>query len=97
MTQLLYIIRDMASSDDEKNQRNAKILQTNVFHKDLITVALYAFKAFDPSNHSWDFLYDTIEFTHIMLQMLDEFSRGRVLTIYTNKVRTKKVKKKAEQ
>lgn len=29
----------MASSDDERNHRNAKILQTNVFHKELIPVA----------------------------------------------------------
>ena len=92
LTQLLYIIRDMASSDDEKNKRNARILQTNVFHKDLISVACYAFKMFDPRNHSQQFLYDAVEFTHIMLSMLDEFSRGRVLTIYTNKVRTRKRK-----
>ena len=32
-----------------------------------------------------------------MLSMLDEFSRGRVLTIYTNKVRTKKVKINKDQ
>lgn len=97
LTQLLYIIRDMASSDDEKNKKNARILQTNVFHKDLISVACYAYKMYDARNHSNQFLYDTVEFTHIMLSMLDEFSRGRVLTIYTNKVRTRKVKVNAAQ
>jgi hypothetical protein len=35
LIQFLYIIRDMASSDEEKNQRNAKILQANVFYNDL--------------------------------------------------------------
>ena len=67
MTQFLYIIRDMASSDDERNQRNAKILQTNVFHKELIPVACFAFQQFNKTNLSDILLYDTVDFRHILL------------------------------
>ena len=53
LIQILYIIRDMASSDDEKNQKNARILQTNVFYRDLCPIACHAFKIFDPKFHSF--------------------------------------------
>ena len=39
LTQFLYIIRDMASSDDEKNQKNAQILMSNVFYHDLVKIS----------------------------------------------------------
>jgi hypothetical protein len=39
LIQFLYIIRDMASSSNEKNQKNAKILQTNVFYHDLCIIS----------------------------------------------------------
>ena len=40
------------------------------------------------------FLHDTIEFTHLMLEMLDEYSRGKVLTIQTQRKRKVKKNKK---
>jgi hypothetical protein len=86
----------MASSSDEKNQRNAKILQANVFYNDLCIISQEAFKLFDHKKHHFSFLQDNIEFTHIMLEMLDEYSKGKVLTIQTQKKRkVKKNKKKA--
>ena len=81
MTQFLFVIRDMASSDDERNQRNAKILQTNVFPKELIPVACFAFRNFNRKNHSDEYLYDAVEFVHLLLSMLEAYSKGRVLTI----------------
>lgn len=86
----------MASSDDERNQRNAKILQTNVFHKELIPVACFAFQAFNKKNHSDDYLHDTVEFTQILLSMLEAYSKGRVLTIQTAKTRVVRTKKAAQ-
>lgn len=81
LIQFLYIIRDMASSSDEKNQKNAKILQANVFYHDLTIISQFAFKMFDHKKHNVQFLHDIIEFNHIMLEMLDEYSKGKVLTI----------------
>jgi len=53
---------------------------------------------FDPRKHNAAFLGDTVEFTHIMLEMLDEYSKGKVLTIQTQRKRkVKKNKKKAKK
>jgi len=71
----------MASSSDEKNQRNAKILSSNVFYNDLCIVSQYSLINFDPKKHNSSYLHDSIEFTHLMLEMLDEYSKGKVLTI----------------
>lgn len=46
---------------------------------------------FDQVLHHKVFLHDTIEYTNLMLQMLEEYSKGKVLTIQTQ--RRKKVKK----
>jgi hypothetical protein len=39
LIQFLYVVRDMASSEDERNQRNAKILQANIFYNDLTIIS----------------------------------------------------------
>ena len=95
LIQFLYVIRDMASSLDERNQRNAKILQANVFYNDLCLICQFAFNLYDHRKHNQQFLSDTIEFTHIMLEMLDEYSKGKVLTIQTQRKRKVKKNKKA--
>ena len=46
---------------------------------------------FNSLKHSWNFLFDVIEYTHLMLEMLDEYSKGKILMIQTQKKR--KVKK----
>jgi hypothetical protein len=40
-----------------------------------------------------EWIHNAIEFTHIMLDMLEQYSKGRILTIQTNKrIKRKKVK-----
>ena len=84
----------MASSDNEKNHKNAKILQANVFYNDLICISQFAFKIYDARKHTSKFIEDIIEFNHLMLEMLDEYSKGKVLTIQTQKKRKVKKNKK---
>lgn len=91
LTQLLYIIRDMASSEDERNKKNAQILQQNVFYHDLCRVSKAGISLYEEGKHSKQFLHDSIEFTALMTDMLEEYSKGKVLTIQTQK--KKKVKK----
>jgi hypothetical protein len=81
----------MATSEDERNKKNAQILQSNVFHHDLMKIARAAIGLYDPKNHSKQFLHDSLEFIHLMVNMLEEYSKGKVLTIQTH--RMKKVKK----
>lgn len=52
LTQLLYIIRDMASSDDERNKKNAAILQQNIFYHDLCRIAKAALVLYKEGKHS---------------------------------------------
>lgn len=82
----------MASSDNEKNIKNAKILQTNVFYKDLCIIARISLKLYDAQLHNVQFLHDAVEFTHLMLEMLEEYSKGKILMIGDKKKR-KKIKK----
>lgn len=91
LTQFLYIIRDMASSDDERNKKNATILQQNIFYHDLCRIAKASFILYQEGIHSKQFLHDAIEFNYLMVDMLEEYSKGKVLTIQTQK--KKKVKK----
>lgn len=91
LTQFLYIIRDMASSDDERNRKNALILQQNIFYHDLCRIAKTAFILYQEGSHSKQFLHDSIEFNYLMIDMLEEYSKGKILTIQTQ--RKKKVKK----
>ena len=90
------MIRDLASSDSEQNKQNAKILSQNVFYHDLCCISQYALTLFDERKHSNQYLMDVVEYTHLMLEMLDEYSRGKVLTIQTqrkHKVKRKKARK----
>lgn len=64
-----------------------------MFSRDIMSVVRHALKMFDPKKHSIQFLYDTIELNQVMLSMLDEYSKGRVLKVETNK--TRRVKKKS--
>jgi hypothetical protein len=85
----------MASSADEKNKKNAMILQQNVFYHDLCRICKSAFLFYKEGIHHKQFLYDAIEFTNLFLEMLEEYSKGKVLTIKTHK--KKKVKKQKKQ
>ena len=52
LTQFLYIIRDMASSEDERNKKNASILQQNIFYHDLCRIAKTALVLYEEGAHS---------------------------------------------
>jgi hypothetical protein len=51
---MLYTVRDLASSTgNERNLKNAKILQSNIFSKDLCLIAKYALKLFEIERHNF--------------------------------------------
>jgi len=41
----------MATSEDEKNKKNAQILLSNVFHHELVKIAKQAFYFYEPKLH----------------------------------------------
>lgn len=85
----------MATSDSDINKKNAMILQQNIFYKDLMKITKTGFNLFVLDRHNRQFLHDLIEFTHVYTSMLEQYSKGKVLKIQTNRV--KKVKKKKGQ
>jgi len=85
----------MASSDDERNKKNAAILQQNFFFHDLCRVSKTAFILYEDGQQNKQFLHDAIEFNYLMVEMLEEYSKGKVLTIQTQKKhKTKKSKRR---
>ena len=80
-----------ADESAEKNRKNANILRAYIFRNDIVRISLFAFQTFNPVKHTQQFLQDVIGFTHTYLEHLEEFSKGKMLMIKTNRVR--KVKK----
>ena len=66
LTQILYVIKDMLKSVNAKDQRNSKILRQNVFYHDMIRLAKEGFRFFTEGLHHKVYLYDLLEYTHIV-------------------------------
>ena len=84
----------MASCADAKSQKNAEILMQKVFYQDLCRLSKAGFLFFRAEAHKRRHLEAVVEFTHFMTKMLEEYSRGRVLTIRTSRLRNARKKKK---
>ena len=80
--------------DDEKNRKNSSILKQNIFRHDICKVLRFAFDLFNRSRHHDKSLVDIITLTHSFLQMLEDYSKGKVLTITTDRTRKRKKQKK---
>ena len=52
---------------------------------------------YSPDRHNHTFLEDLMTFTHIFLEHLESFSKGKILTIKTAKMRKIKKKNKKNQ
>ncbi len=70
---------------------------SNVFSHDMVKISKAAINFYDERAHHKQFLHDAIEFTHLMISMLEEYSKGKVLTILTNKVKKVKVSKRKQK
>jgi len=90
---VLFVINDMARSvnneDDgqNKNRKNASILKQFLFqgNTNLFKVCHFAFHMFRATSHSQAFLLDTLSLMHHFLNMVDEHSRGKVITVRRKK------------
>jgi hypothetical protein len=81
------------TEDDEKNRKNAHILKAYVFRHEIWVIVKFAFSLFNHARHSTRFLEDTILLNHILINMLEEFSKGKILTVKTQKKTMRKKKK----
>jgi len=81
------------TEDDEKNRKNSHILKSYVFRHEIWKLVVFAFKLFNPQRHALEFLQDTILLNHLLMEQLEEFSKGKVLKVKTQKVTRRKKKK----
>jgi timeless len=84
--QLLYIVKDMNISATENTRRNAQILLQNIFYHEMAKIARRAFDYWKAGLNEVKFLEEIIEFNAITMRLLEEYSKGRVLTVRTDKV-----------
>lgn len=73
------------TEEDEKNRKNSQILKAYVFRHELWKVVFFAFNLFNPAKHALEVLQDTIYLNHLLIQQLEDFSKGRILKVRTQK------------
>ena len=89
LIQFLLTVQDMAACVDAqseecaRNRRNAHVLKSYLFRHEVWRLVLCGFQMFNPSKHALDFLKDVVSLNHIMIQMLEDFSKGKILTVKT--------------
>jgi hypothetical protein len=97
-TGVLQIVKCMASSsgDDEmseRNRKNATVLRSYIFRHQIFELVHFGFQIYCPGRHSEQFLQDLIQFNHIFTEHMEQYSKGKMLTIKTQKRRKVKRKK----
>lgn len=90
-TQYLYIIRDMQGSASDTTKRNAQILLQTVYYREMSILCRKSFEYWRAGINDKEFLEDIVEFTHLTFKLLDDYSKGKALTVRTERVlKTKK-------
>ena len=95
-TQYFYIIRDMQNSVSETTKRNAQILLQTVFYREMSIVCRKCFDYWRAGVNDKEFLEDILEFTYLTFKLLEEYSKGKALTVRTERM-LKSKKRAAEE
>ena len=85
--QYFYIIKDLQSSTSEKSKKNAQILLQTVFYREISIICKKSFEYWRAGINDKEFLEDIVELSHITFKLLEEYSKGKHLTIRTERVR----------
>jgi hypothetical protein len=72
-----------SNEEEEKNRKNANILKAYVFRHEIWVIVKFAFGMFNQARHSNKLLEDVILLNHVLINMLEEFSKGKILTVKT--------------
>lgn len=98
--QLLYCIKEMRISMSETARKSSNILMQKIFTQDNAKMLRLGFNFYQPDVHDPKLGRTLTEFVGTFLDLLDDFSKGKVLKIQTSrKIMRKnlKEKKKAER
>ena len=96
-TQYFYIIRDMQNSASETTKRNAQILLQTVFYREMSIICRKSFDYWRAGINDKEFLEDLVEFSHITYKLLEDYSKGKVLTVRTERMIKSKKKSNSHE
>ena len=94
--QFLYCVKEMTESNHEEIKKNGQILLQNIFYHEMSAVCRKAFSYWKDGVSPVSFLTDIVQFVHVTFKLLEEYSRGKVLTVQTNKV-ARREKRRVEE
>jgi len=97
LLEILYIIREMRLCANQINRKNAKILQQNMFSREIVKVIRYGFLYYLPLSHDKRFTKTLIVITMIFFDLLEDFTKGKIFNIQTDKRIRRRVKKKKKK
>lgn len=84
--QFLYCVKEMSESAHEEIKKNGQILLQNVFYHEISSVCRKAFSYWKDGVSPIAFLTDIVQFTHVAFKLLEDFSRGKALTVQTTRL-----------
>eukprot|EP00061_Rhincodon_typus_P013688 g40220.t1 len=94
--ELLNTINEMDHSKDENLRESARVIKCNIFYvMEFRELFLTLFRKYDATKQPKSFLKDLIETTHLFIQMIEKFCKGRSnLFVQKKKFKRKKSKSK---
>ncbi len=96
LLELLYVVRAMnADTSDATNRQNAKILLANIFRHDITRYLQVGFQYCLEGLCKDEVLITLVEVQGVFFELMENYSRGRILTLKTAKLVRKK--KRREQ
>jgi Timeless protein len=84
--QYFYIIKDMQGSASETTRRNGQILMQTVFYREVSVICKKSFEYWRAGVNDKEFLEDIIEFTYLTFKLLEDYSKGKSLTVRTERI-----------
>jgi len=84
--QFLYCVKEMNESAREEIKKNGQILLQNVFYHEISAVCRKAFSYWKDGVSQISFLTDIVQFTHVAFKLLEDYSRGKALTVQTTRL-----------
>lgn len=85
--QYFYVIKDLLNSTSDKAKKNAQILLQTVFYREISTVCKRSFEYWRAGINDKEFLEDIAEFAHLTFKLLEDYSKGKLLTVRTERLR----------
>lgn len=94
--ELLYLIKDMQKTGNEKMVKNANILQQKLFTLQICEITKFGLENYDQKVHPKYLIATLFRFNNMLNNMLEVYAQGKNLYIQTHKERNTKKKSTGE-